>query len=461
MPDEKKNNNPEAESLFSKYLWNSVYKEDGEVEVYGKILPTNTGELRQISIISKAMIDCDKAFLNSQEKFPAQLKRIDYHPYACEFFVTTWKNDDEKNNKLLGKWILIKLIFGNAVKNCNCKGILLFSASPIKRITCGIEFLEKLIELQDTDIEKYIRDNVNIGRNDDEKDSLIDIKNIEEVFGSIYNVGQGNCSYLNFNNKTTILFDIGETMIPKAVLKEPEIIRKNMQEIRTLKTDYIVLSHWDMDHILGIQHFFDIKEESSFFKTTTWIAPNIRLLDDKNGICRASIYAQRVCVYLLKMGHLKLMNQPSNLCMSDLETCLYQGACTQNPGSKANNIGLILQVEVHKKRFLFAGDCSYWKMRNLINNREYDFIVSSHHGAASAVKRGKNCFAPQAHEGAKAIISSGSNTHRHPHIEHLAVLQKAGFEILFTAGYQKIDFSFSKDGELNVNPIPYRSNESL
>ena len=113
----------------------------------------------------------------------------------------------------------------------------------------------------------------------------------KKLSGSIYNVGQGNFIYLKFNDRLKMLFDAGETTIPSTILKEQEYIDINSREISQLQPDYIVLSHWDLDHILGIQHFVEDEGENSFFKTCTWIAPDIRLLNDGNGICKASIYA--------------------------------------------------------------------------------------------------------------------------------------------------------------------------
>lgn len=455
----------ELKTRFSNCLFKSLISSDKtEAEVYGKILSTGKEEPRQISIISKTMIDCDEAFINSQKQFPYGLNLDDYHPYACEFFVEKWKDNNQNFKKLSGKWFSIKLVFGELVKECTCQGVLVFSASPIQRIRCGIEFFYKKTIPEDPSIENYVKNKIS---KQFEKEPSFDFKCIKKLSGSIYNVGQGNFVYLNFNDSFKMLFDAGETPIPSAILKEQEYIDINSREISQLKPDYIIISHWDLDHILGIQHFVEEEGKYSFFKTPRWIAPDIRLLDDKNGMCKASIYAQRVCVYLLEVGTLLLINQPDELCMnikSDLQ--LFQGNCKGSPGSKANNIGLILSIQVKNnsqvKQLLFSGDCSYWKMRKGLfdnkkdekdNNKTYDFLVSSHHGAASAVKNGSKFFGPKASKEAKAIISTGYNKHGHPHVEHLAFLQNQGFEILFTSGYEKIDFYISEDGDLHINPV--------
>lgn len=455
----------ELKTKFSKCLFKSLISSgETEAEVYGKILPTGKEEPRQISIISKTMIDCDEAFINPQKQFPCGLDLCDYHPYACEFFVEKWKDNYQNYKKLSGKWFSIKLVFGELVEKCLCQGILVFSASPIQRIRCGIEFFDKKTIPEDTAIENYVKFKIS-GQTNSFPD--FNLKCIKNLSGSIYNVGQGNFIYLKFNDSLQMFFDVGESVIPSAILKEKEYIDINSREISQLQPDYIVLSHWDLDHILGIQHFVEDEGENSFFKTCTWIAPDIRLLNDGNGICKASIYAQRVCVYLLELKTLLLINQPKKLCTkynSDLQ--LFQGNGKGSPGSKANNIGLILRIRVknnaQEKQLLFPGDCSYWKMNEILLNSEtaYDFLVSSHHGAASAVKKGSKLLGPKASKDAKAIICTGNNTHRHPHIEHLEFLQNEGFEILFTSGYKKIDFFISEDGNLHINPVKLKDDEN-
>lgn len=80
-------------TILSTKLFNSVYQEDGEVEVYGKILSAEEDSVEQISIVSQLMKDYDMNFfqkgINSQ-----------YHPYCCEFIVDL-KKVTKKQQKFL------------------------------------------------------------------------------------------------------------------------------------------------------------------------------------------------------------------------------------------------------------------------------------------------------------------------------------------------------------------------
>lgn len=71
---------------FGKYLLQSVYKENGKVEVYGKILPTEEDKVEEISIVSQLMIDYDRKFFDNKP-LPDKLDSKEYHPYCCEFII--------------------------------------------------------------------------------------------------------------------------------------------------------------------------------------------------------------------------------------------------------------------------------------------------------------------------------------------------------------------------------------
>lgn len=458
---------------FSDYLFQSLFDKNKEAEVYGKILPMEKEEARQISIISKEMLEIDKNFFVGSEYLDKNkiFKRDIYHPYFCEFFIEKTLITDAEYKRMQGRWVSIKITFGKTLKECECQGMLLFSASPIQRIHCGIEFFSEKELKKEPAIENYIRKQIKeVMSNYEFSDLLKDIQGVYNLRGSVYNVGQGNFISLVINENKKIFFDMGCAVFPNEVLKEDYYIDENKNDI--IKPDYIILSHWDIDHILGVNFFEENNQNGwSVFRTPKWIAPDIKLLQNNNGECIASLSAQRLCVYLHEAGHLFLVKQKAVDCLNNMGISLYQGDCKGTPGSKANNIGLILEINVHaagrEQKFLFTGDCSYWRMDPSILKQEYDLIVSSHHGAASAVKKdvksnNTTSFAvctPNAriYENtkvkAKAIISTGYNRYKHPHIVHIAALINKGFMPYFTTGCRKLDFSISENGEVDVNCI--------
>lgn len=190
-------------TILSTKLFNSVYQEDGEVEVYGKILSAEEDSVEQISIVSQLMKDCDMNFF--QEEINSQ-----YHPYCCEFIVDL-KKVTKKQQKMLkdniGKWLKLILCFNKKLsKKSMIQGILIFSASPIIRRGCCLDFADKPKPIEDVEIKKYEDFEVFLDEKTNEKTNtgytfLNQINNIKHLYGEIYNVGQGNFIYLKINSK--------------------------------------------------------------------------------------------------------------------------------------------------------------------------------------------------------------------------------------------------------------------
>lgn len=464
-------------SPFSRYLLNSVYQKDGEVEVYGKILAGEEGRIEQISILSNEMIACDTAFFNGAEKIFGDVTRESYHPYFCELFL-----DAKISKKLLeglteyvGTWCKIKLAFGNAIDKSAIKGTIVFCASPIERIWCGVifsyvlKYSDDVPSILDKGIKKCKNFEEYINRINKRKKTfhqyniLPCIKNIEEISGRVYNAGQGNFILFKVNNVAELLFDVGESRLPKDGLSENSYIRENETEIIALEPQYVIISHWDIDHILGVYKFND-RVDYSFYRNSLWIAPDITELGNE-----VSVSAKRLCAYLFHENSITLIKNPAGcFCTIGDENSsfikLWQGDCQADPGTKANNIGLIIEAKIRTnekfQKLLFSGDCSYWHMSNKIFDEKYDFIVTAHHGAESAVRKDFEFKAPDATKGARAVICTGCNDYGHPHIEHLTELKYKEFDIYYTSACQYIGFSVSNEEKIKINRYPNKKEQN-
>ena len=469
---------------FGKYLLQSVYKENGKVEVYGKILPTEEDKVEEISIVSQLMIDYDRKFFDNKP-LPDKLDSKEYHPYCCEFIINLSSVTKKwqkclKNN--VGKWLKITLAFGSSNDSKRMlQGMLIFSASPIIRKWCGLicsyvlNFDDNTKIIEDSDIKEYdafawFLDGEHKQEKTHSQIQLFeDVKMIDCLSGEIYNVGQGNFIYLKINNRYSMFFDVGESKNPQGQLGENYYIQKNENQIANLKPDYIMLSHWDLDHILGVYKFND-KPAFSFYESPKWIVPDIAKIG-KN----VSLSAKRLCAYLFKVGDIIFIDSPNDcFCTvgsNNNEGMLrfWQGDCKATLGSLANNIGLIIEAQVFVneisetrettygaeirpgyQKLLFTGDCSYWHVNPVVFLEKYDFIVTAHHGAASAVEYDLMFLAPDAEKGARAVISTGCNSDKHPHIEHLTELKYRGFDVYYTTGCQYIEFNISNKKRLKM-----------
>lgn len=486
LKESTKINKPDTD--FSKNLFYSVYSLTGEEKiVYGKVLEGEEGEIDQISIMSEEMLDMDNKYFDN--------KTTDYHPYFCEFSIDSSKKLDKTTKKILkssiGKWLKMRII-GEQFSDGDAyslQGELIFSASPIIRVGCYLTFDFSNYEESFSEISFYKMMKKNNLWNIVDGYSENETKVIKERFksitneivglqGFVYNVGQGNCISIDFQNDEgikSIFCDIGESMAPKDVAEEQFYIEKNSKKISKVDPSIILLSHWDLDHILGVhllseKVFIDIDKQK---ETTYWIAPNLKMLSKE----KISVSSARLCAYLVKNkvilmfgnGVSESLDETKKLVSvlesKDKKIKIYQGTGRDTANGIRNNIGLILSIEVDTnnnksqkmtQRLLFTGDCEYAQMHSEIFREKYDFLVTAHHGSKYAVLNESSdmncCVDAQGH--ARAIISTGVNRYHHPEAEHINALIANGFEINFTIGYQWIEFDISDKRALEIKHYP-------
>ena len=480
--------NNKLNTNFSKKLFDSVYSLTGKEKiVYGKILEGEEGEIDQISIMSENMLILDNQYFDGIIE--------DYHPYFCEFSLDNYRKLDKTTKKILkssvGKWIKMCLI-GDQFSNGDAyslHGELIFSASPIIRVGCYLTFDFSNYEELFSEISFYkkmnrsnlwnVVDGYSENKNEVIKERFESITNeIVGLQGFVYNVGQGNCISIDFRNEEgikSIFCDIGESMAPKDAAEERFYIERNSKKINKVDPSIILLSHWDLDHILGVHSlsekvFIDIDKQK---ETTYWIAPNLKMLSKE----KISASSARLCAYLVKNkvilmfgnGASESLDETKELVSvlesKDKKIKLYQGTGRDTANGIRNNIGLILSIEVDTtnnksqkmtQRLLFAGDCEYAQMHSEIFREKYDFLVTAHHGSKYAVLNESSdmncCVDAQGH--ARAIISTGVNRYHHPETEHINALIANGFEINFTIGYQWIEFDISDKRPLEIKHYP-------
>lgn len=293
---------------------------------------------------------------------------------------------------------------------------------------------------------------------------------LSECAGSIriLNVGQGNFIHIFMENKLgekSILFDIGMTE-DSTDFKLDEIQYAYNEMIPSFKPDAIILSHWDVDHILGIGTL-----DPSIYSETVWMAPDLMILSE-HSITQS---AYRLCFYLAYKSRIYLVKSddyqkpvyqsPKN------HFYIWQGCCKGTGGAtKANNIGLLLEIRntdligpylthfhctsdpftrealscllelphcIIKKQgdVLLPGDCAYKAMPDEIQTHldKYTVLMVPHHAADKIIPD----FCAGIKKDKAAIVSWGKNRHGHPGKNHLAKLvgDYQIFETPHTLGY--------------------------
>lgn len=443
--------------------------------VYGKILSSYVEDTAngyiylQVSLRTKEMVEWDYAYfvtLKRKEKDIddwAQINEIRhlYKPYFFEFIAPVKRKDFKKYiPKVDEKWFKVTLYDENEFdcpKNekrnkLNTDGLVLsgnaiFSASPIitKLKYLSVDFQTK-IEQQEriNELEIVLNDLVK-GNISNEKKGLI-YQKLEKCIDScgvvdyhIYNVGQGNFIQMDYHNNGQILFDVGFTMFNKP---EKRFIRDNIKIFNELKPDIIILSHWDIDHILGLSYMENSLNNGD---DIAWVAPVI-----SNKFNEVSQSAKLLLAYLLRSERdVYLVNTIDSKTDDDRLVFnlsdsfqIWQGNGKNGRFNKNNNIGLIVKINDPAGKILFPGDCEYSHMPDACMD-EYEYMVASHHGAKQDFDR---IDIKSTSQDAVCICSVGKNKYGHPTVEARQWLRKQGFHIVCTDEVKECIISKDKCG---------------
>lgn len=372
--------------------------------------------------------------------------------------------DNEKSSH----W-LTGVITKDSIPNANedivkINGNLILVASPASTKETTLGFCKETTDIKDKAVlseifNQYIDEyNNKLYTNNQpltEKDISLSVTEI-----NCYNIGQGNCIMLKGLKNEHIYFDIGLTKYENE-LNQTEIIN-NIEELKSIPPDIIVLSHWDTDHILGLS----LWDNNIYSKK--WIVPDIYSLwfnssNQQRKSVEVSAYAFRVFIELLKSKSNNIFIVSDNL----KKTCIYKKSRVKLlPGieiwtgerksssskkkysiSRANNFGLIMVLCGFYNHAILCGDCDYKIIPPSIKDKLYDCVIVSHHGSNMSPFP----FKPGCKKNAVAVVSYGaSNTYGHPNQSKLSEIVNSGYQIIRTVGLSKHTVSFPIDNKKNI-----------
>lgn len=329
------------------------------------------------SLLSDAVIQYDAQFFRNTEQYTDQVISRSYRPYFLSFIVSGEMITVEQMQMLRSGWF--ECIHADNGTDSDKDGILLTgtlvtSASPVSRIeNWQLRFTNRalpatvLADIHNTydpslfpicgNVQKFLEDAW-------EEDTI--------QYIDIYNVGKGNADYI-CGKKHRILYDIGYDYMhrPKAIAKQ-DPFSKAVAAIRNLKPHCVILSHWDLDHIIGCayapQRIFTVK----------WIAPTL----DKD-----KINAIRLARYLNIYGNLALVDRKqkpklvARIVGPKTQISLWLGSGKDKRITPANCHGLFLELFDHdtEKNILLAGDVPYICMPGALFEKTIHFLHVPHH----------------------------------------------------------------------------------
>ena len=260
------------------------------------------------------------------------------------------------------------------------------------------------------------------------------------------------------NNKQELFFDIGFSnryYYSKKDDKEKQIINHFRHIISFSAPQWIILSHWHMDHVSGYEcinaNLCGLKNKDyNVFTHCFWITPHVRLLKNKPSvrILRLAYYAKvNHTLWMVDQDDRSLPVVPLQPCNNKI--VLWQGMLKdkrRRAGDVANDTGLLLQIrndiDFKKAQFvLLPGDCSYERFPVALKTKPYQLLITPHHGSAHTtpdLRAGELTTSYVGEPGssgkktAQAVLSVGVNTYSHPAPEHMRALLENGFHLVFT-----------------------------
>lgn len=200
--------------------------------------------------------------------------------------------------------------------------------------------------------------------------------NIKFEYADIFKAGHANVIRLRGRESgqfVSVVFDIGKH--GGYVGSSPRNYPKTNAAIKRMKPKAVILSHWDMDHILGV-----IEASNDMFECM-WFAPEIL----------KGTGAKRLACYLHHKGNLVLVNRRcADGLIADISGfSMYMG---RDPGGnisiRENWSGIVLNYTYGDVSTVFCGDAPYEALTNTLWTLEqiHDYIIIPHHARPAKVK---------------------------------------------------------------------------
>lgn len=235
-------------------------------------------------------------------------------------------------------------------------------------------------------------------------------------------VGQGDCTLIQFPNGETSLIDGGSRLYGDKVVNY-------LKDLGVDKVDYLIATHPHEDHIGGLP------EVIRNFKIGKVYMPNRR--------ANTRIFEE----LLLELDNhdLKInLAKAKDSIIDEEQLKFYILAPNRDDYDETNDFSIVTKTEYIDNTFIIAGDAEEDSEKDIVNNGlglKADVLRIAHHGGrTSSSEEFLKKVNPK-----YAIISVGSdNTYGHPHKETLERLNGIGTDILRTD--QLGDIIFVSDG---------------
>ena len=214
-------------------------------------------------------------------------------------------------------------------------------------------------------------------------------------------VGQGDSILIQTPTSKNILIDGGDD-------NSHNIVSSYLKKQNVKRIDYIIATHFDSDHIGGLDNIIDKFNVSNIY------APNYESDTVSYQNLISSCVNKNLNLQYLKEGD--FINIEDNINLTVLAPSYIQ---------EENNLNsIVFRIDYKNKSFLFTGDAEASNEMSIINSYELndiDFLKVGHHGSSSSTT---SEFIEEVSPDVAVISCGYKNQYGHPHRSTLDTLEK-------------------------------------
>lgn len=264
-----------------------------------------------------------------------------------------------------------------------------------------------------------LKDNIN-----NSKFADVDLNN--EDFNVLFMyVGQADSTLIKYKNKT-MLIDAGNNEDGKNVVKF-------LKDKGISKLDYIVGTHYDEDHIGGLDDIIENFDIGKFYLSNGGeLGPNYYNLEK-------AAKKKNLAITIPKVG--------DKIDFGDVDMEVM--AASKFDGKNDNNASIVIQAKYGSRKYLFMGDLEKQEEAKRKWN-EVDVLKAGHHGSnTSSTQEFLNQVKPK-----YVFVSAGKNNkYRLPNVKAMERIEKIGAKIFRTDVNESSFWLTSNGNDIDIKEV--------
>ena len=277
----------------------------------------------------------------------------------------------------------------------------------------------------------FMKGNSNNSKNVNLKDNInnskfADVNLNNEDFNVLFMyVGQADSTLIKYKNKT-MLIDAGNNEDGKNIVKF-------LKDKGISKLDYIVGTHYDEDHIGGLDDIIENFDIGKFYLSNGGeLGPNYYNLEK-------AAKKKNLAITIPKVG--------DKIDFGDVNMEVM--AASKFDGKNDNNASIVIQAKYGSRRYLFMGDLEKQEEAKRKWN-EVDVLKAGHHGSnTSSTQEFLNQVKPK-----YVFVSAGKNNkYRLPNVKAMERIEKTGAKIFRTDVNESSFWLTSNGNDIDIKEV--------